>query len=206
MCGICGIVSAPSNSREVLRRTILRMSDTLSHRGPDGDGAWLDEVAGVGLGHRRLAVIDPSPAGRQPMISADGRYVLTYNGEIYNHRELRSVLEATGARFRGGSDTEVLLEACARWGLEATAARLVGMFAFGLWDRAERVLRLVRDQLGVKPLYWCPIGGGLLFGSELKALAAHPSWRPAIDRDALPRISDMAMFRRRARSTATSTS
>jgi asparagine synthase (glutamine-hydrolysing) len=147
--------------------------------------AWLDEAAGVALGHRRLAIIDLSPGGRQPMHSASGRYAITYNGEIYNYRALRAELESAGIRCRTQSDTEVLLEACALWGVEAAAKRLNGIFAIALWDREERMLHLVRDQLGVKPLYWSQRDGVLLFGSQLRALAVHPAFRPEIDRDAL---------------------
>src|SRR6185437_6321256 len=144
-----------------------------------------DEAAGVALAHRRLAIIDLSPAGRQPMVSGDGRYVVTYNGEIYNFAALRAELESGGHRFVSRSDTEVLLEACAAWGAEAAARRLIGIFAFALWDRRERALTLVRDQIGVKPLYWTLQGRLLLFGSELKALRAHPGWQAELDPDAL---------------------
>jgi asparagine synthase (glutamine-hydrolysing) len=185
MCGISGIVGNLPLPAGELRDAAQAMTDALAHRGPDGEGLWLDEAAGVAFGHRRLAIIDLSPGARQPMISASGRFALTYNGEIYNYRALRAELEAAGVRFRTQSDTEVLLEGCARWGLEATAKRLVGIFALALWDRAERVLGLARDQLGVKPLYWSIERGRLLFGSQLAALAAHPAWRPEIDRNAL---------------------
>ncbi|EWY41338.1 asparagine synthase [Skermanella stibiiresistens SB22] len=188
MCGICGFVE-PTGRRQ-LSGLVRAMSDTLAHRGPDGDGVWTDDATGVAFGHRRLAIVDLSPLGRQPMESSDGRLVLTYNGEIYNHRELRAELEAAGHRFRGQSDTEVLVEACALWGVERTARRLIGIFALALWDKAVRRLILVRDQLGVKPLYWGRIGGpgasgGLMFASELKALRAHPGWSPELDRGAL---------------------
>lgn len=161
------------------------MTGSLFHRGPDGDGIWVDEAASIGFGHRRLAIVDLSEAGRQPMVSADGRWVVTYNGEIYNANDLRSELEGEGARFRGHSDTEVLVEACARWGVEATLPRLIGMFAFGLWDTRDRCLYLVRDRLGIKPLYWAEFGDLFLFGSELKALRAHAGWTPDVDRDSL---------------------
>jgi asparagine synthase (glutamine-hydrolysing) len=183
MCGICGIV-APTSPAE-LQSVLRRMAGTLAHRGPDGEGFWLDEPAGVALGHRRLAIIDLSSAARQPMVSASGRYVITYNGEIYNYRELRAELESAGAHFHTQSDTEVLLAACARWGVVAAAKRFVGIFAFALWDRSARELSLVRDHLGVKPLYWARQNGVLMFGSELRALAVHPAWRGSIDRNAL---------------------
>lgn len=185
MCGICGFVSFSPAPADALRRTATRMADTLAHRGPDGEGTWVDADAGLGFGHRRLAIIDLSPGGRQPMLSADGRFALTFNGEIYNYRALRAELEAAGVGFRSQSDTEVLLAACAAWGVGRTAARLDGIFAFALWDRRERVLSLARDQLGVKPLYWSHRDGTLLFGSELRALRMHPAWRGEIDRDAL---------------------
>ena len=129
------------------------MADTLTHRGPDDSGAWVDPNAGIALGFRRLAILDLSPTGHQPMHSADSRYVLIFNGEIYNYRELRVELEHLGCRFRGTSDTEVILAGCSMWGVEATLPRLWGMFAIALWDRQERVLMLSRDRVGKKPLY-----------------------------------------------------
>ena len=161
------------------------MAETLRHRGPDDDGVWADAETGVALGQRRLAVRDLSPAGRQPMVSADGRFVLDYNGELYDIDPLRSDLEAQGHRFRGTSDTEVLLEGCARWGVGGTLERINGMFAFALWDRRERTLSLVRDRMGIKPLFWAQTPDLFLFASELKAFRAHPQWRPEVDRDAL---------------------
>jgi len=185
MCGICGFVSTSTRSRPGSSEIVRAMSDAIAHRGPDGEGVWVDDAAGIGFGHRRLAFIDLTSGGLQPMSSASGRHVVTFNGEIYNYRELRGELESAGHSFRSQSDTEVLIEACERWGVEAAVKRLIGIFAFGLWDREERTLYLVRDQLGVKPLYWGEIDGTLLFGSELKALIAHPQWRAEIDRDAL---------------------
>src|SRR6185437_6896402 len=143
MCGIAGVLDRRAQSAaETLRAQAVAMADSLAHRGPDGEGVWLDPQAGIALAHRRLAIIDLSPAGRQPMVSADGRYVVTYNGEIYNFAALRAELESRGHRFVSRSDTEVLLEACAAWGVEAAARRLIGIFAFALWDRAERALTL----------------------------------------------------------------
>lgn len=161
------------------------MTAVLRHRGPDGDGLWTDAPAGVAFGHRRLSILDLSPLGAQPMHSQSGRFVVTFNGEIYNFGDLRKELEQRGARFRGGSDTEVLLAACESWGIEAAVCKFVGMFAFALWDREKRELTLVRDRIGVKPLYWAAFGSLFLFGSELKALLACPGWQPEIDRDAL---------------------
>ncbi len=186
MCGICGFAEAgPAGSPVGLAMLARAMADTIVHRGPDGDGVWADEGAGVAFAHRRLAIVDLSPLGRQPMVSADGRFVVTYNGEIYNHRELRAELEAGGAAFRGQSDTEVLVELCARHGVAAAVRRLIGIFAFAVWDKAERTLWLARDHLGVKPLYWARMNGVVLFGSQPKALAAHPAFDGRISRPAL---------------------
>jgi asparagine synthase (glutamine-hydrolysing) len=182
MCGITGFLSrSPSPDR--LDLVAERMARAIAHRGPDDAGAWCDAGAGVALGHRRLAIVDLSPHGHQPMVSADGRYVMVYNGEIYNFTELRR--ELGGYPFRGHSDTEVMLAAFGRWGVRATLERLVGMFAFAVWDREGRTLTLARDRLGEKPLYYGWQGQAFLFGSELKALRAHPSWQPEINRDAL---------------------
>jgi len=186
MCGICGFIDAVAGAGgQELEGLVASMADTLAHRGPDGHGAWTDAGAGVALGHRRLSIIDLSEAGSQPMASSCGRYRLTYNGEIYNAPELRTELESQGRSFRGHSDTEVLLEACAQWGIEDAAKRFIGMFAFAIWDREARKLWLVRDRLGIKPLYWANIGGLFLFASELKALRAHPGWTRRINRSAV---------------------
>ncbi len=184
MCGLAGMYVPGGLDRDAGEQ-LRRMTDRLRHRGPDDEGWWLDAEAGVGLGSRRLAIIDLSPLGHQPMCSADGRCVIAFNGEIYNFADVRRELEAAGQRFRGHSDTEVLLEAIARWGLVPALERCAGMFAFALWDRAERTLHLVRDRLGEKPLYYGWMGGAFLFGSELKALRDHPRCRGEIDRDAL---------------------
>lgn len=185
MCGIAGLFSATAEREEELQSRVEAMTAAIAHRGPDGQDVWLDPEAGLGFGHRRLAIIDLSDAGRQPMVSQDRRWVLTYNGEIYNHQILRGELEAEGARFRGHCDAEVLIEACAHWGVRRTAEKLNGIFAFALWDRRERRLFLVRDQIGVKPLYWSLRDGLLLFGSELKALRSEPTFDPTLDRAAL---------------------
>ena len=184
MCGISGFLDPAPNPRlSEFSMLATRMADTLVSRGPDDNGVWVDQTHGIGLAHRRLSVIDLSPSGRQPMLSADGRFVLVYNGELYNFQELRADLEAHGHVFRGNSDSEVLLEACAAWGIEQTVRRCLGMFAFGLWDRQEHCLTLVRDRIGIKPLYWARFGQVFLFGSELKALRAHPCFETQLDRD-----------------------
>lgn len=182
MCGIAGMVLA--GHAKASTRILGAMTDRLAHRGPDDRGVWISEDGAVGLGHRRLSIIDLSPLGRQPMASRSGRYVITYNGEIYNFRDLRRELEADGATFRGGSDTEVLLAAFDRWGVEAAVPRLAGMFAFGVWDRNERVLWLARDRLGIKPLHYHVGADRLVFASELGAMT-DALGRPPISRAAL---------------------
>ena len=184
MCGIAGFILGP-RARLDSALTLQRMNDVLAHRGPDGSGTWLDLDGVVGLGHRRLAIVDLSEAGRQPMVSASGRYVITFNGEVYNFPRLRAELESTGTQFRGHSDTEVMLAAVEAWGVERAVPRFEGMFAFALWDRRERELWLARDRLGKKPLYVGWAEGSLLFGSELKALRQFPSFDARLDRDAL---------------------
>jgi asparagine synthase (glutamine-hydrolysing) len=161
------------------------MADAIAHRGPDGEGVWLDADAGIGLCHRRLAIIDLSPGGRQPMASASSRLTISFNGEIYNYRELRRELHALGVAFKSTSDTEVLLAAIEQWGLEQAISRCRGMFAFALWDAATHTLHLARDRFGEKPVYFGERNGVLLFGSELKALRAHPAWHGEINRDAV---------------------
>lgn len=162
------------------------MADALTHRGPDDGGAWADAEAGIALSHRRLAIVDLSPAGHQPMRSTCGRYVVVYNGEIYNHFELRRELEANGSiEWRGHSDTETLVHSIARWGLDATLTRAVGMFAIAVWDRQEQTLSLTRDRMGEKPLFYGWSRGGLVFGSELKALRAVPGFDNPVDPDVL---------------------
>lgn len=159
------------------------MGTTLVHRGPDAGDIWCDPGCGVGLSHRRLAILDLTSAGAQPMVSGSGRFVVAFNGEIYNHLELRD--ELPGPEWRGHSDTETLLAAVEAWGLDKALLRLVGMFAIALWDRESQELSLARDRLGEKPLYYGWQGGVFLFGSELKALTAHPEWRAEVDRDGL---------------------
>ncbi|MDN8007992.1 asparagine synthase (glutamine-hydrolyzing) [Burkholderia multivorans] len=187
MCGIDGFLNSVAFDEETARGTLARMTASLAHRGPDAQGLWVDPAAGIALGHRRLAIVDLSVHGRQPMASACGRYVMVFNGEIYNHRELRAQLERVGRApaWRGHSDTEVLLAAFAAWGVDATLRRATGMFALALWNRESRVLTLARDRIGEKPLYYGRIGDALVFASELKALRAYPGFDGEIDRDAL---------------------
>jgi asparagine synthase (glutamine-hydrolysing) len=186
MCGISGLLDRQARLGGIaLAAHLRRMNDTLSHRGPDGADVWTDPAVGVGLGHRRLAIVDLTPTGVQPMASADGRYVVTYNGEIFNFLDLRAELETVGVKFRGTSDTEVMLEGFSHWGVRATIEKTIGMFAIGLWDRQTRSLWLIRDRLGVKPLYYSHAGARLIFGSELKALRAAPDFASTLDRDAL---------------------
>jgi asparagine synthase (glutamine-hydrolysing) len=184
LCGLAGLWGTDLRVEE-LHRAAERMAEVLRHRGPDDSAVWIDEEASVALSHRRLSIIDLSKAGRQPMASRSGRSVIVYNGEVYNFRDLRSELRARGVAFRGGSDTEVVLEACEHWGVEATCKRLVGMFAFAIWDVERRELKLVRDRLGIKPLYWGRIGSGIAFASELRSLRRHPAWDAPVDRNAL---------------------
>jgi len=164
---------------------VRRMADELRHRGPDDAGVWVDAAAGVALGFRRLSIVDLSPAGSQPMVSHGARYVVVFNGEVYNFAALRKELEPRGHVFRGHSDTEVMLAAIETWGLETAVRKFIGMFALALWDRDTRTLHLVRDRLGIKPLYYGWADQVFLFGSELKALRAHPAFNPRIDRGAL---------------------
>jgi asparagine synthase (glutamine-hydrolysing) len=186
MCGISGFLDRRAAMPDWdLARVAGAMSQALFHRGPDDGGVWVEAEGGIALSQRRLSIVDLSPAGHQPMVSASGRFVIVFNGEVFNHEDLGRELQRDGIRFRGHSDTEVILEACEAWGVETTVERLIGMFAIGLWDRRERVLWLIRDRMGIKPLYWCEMGGHLLFGSELKALKAHPSFVGDVDRNAL---------------------
>lgn len=169
MCGIAGVVRWRGNT-PALESAARSMTDALVHRGPDGEGTWIDGTEGVALGHRRLAIIDLSEHGRQPMTSADGRWVITYNGELYNYRTIRAELESKGVAFRGASDTEVLVEAIAHWGVLPALEKSDGMFAIGLWDRRERELWLARDRFGEKPLAWFRHGDGIAFASEVRSL------------------------------------
>jgi asparagine synthase (glutamine-hydrolysing) len=186
MCGVVGFIT-PKNL--VTPALVTDMASALAHRGPDDSGCWLDPSAGIALGHRRLSIVDLSPAGHQPMESRNGRYVLAFNGEVYNFQDLRRELESASGRgaipWRGHSDTEVMLEAISAWGFESALTKFAGMFALALWDRDERTLHLARDRLGEKPLYYGETGGSFVFGSELKALRLFPGPALEIDRGAL---------------------
>ena len=186
MCGIAGLLDLDARSTPTeLHEQAARMADVIRHRGPDDHGTWADPSAGVAFGHQRLAIIDLSDAGHQPMTSSDRRWTVTFNGELYNFPELRRDLEAGGVRFRGHADTEVLVEALAHWGLDETIRRANAMLAMAAWDASSRELHLVRDRLGEKPLYWSRRGRSFLFASELEALRRHPAFDDEIDRDAL---------------------
>lgn len=188
MCGIAGLWTTECASPESLRREVRAMTDAIRYRGPDDSGEWVDAGSGLALGQRRLSVVDLSPAGHQPMVSATGRYVVSFNGEVFNYLDVQREMESETRcplPLRGHSDTEVMLAAIEHWGLRRAIDRFVGMFAFALWDRHERRLSFVRDRLGVKPLYYAFFGGTVLFGSELKALRPHPSFVRDIDRAAL---------------------
>ncbi|MDR1490336.1 MAG: asparagine synthase (glutamine-hydrolyzing) [Desulfovibrio sp.] len=191
MCGITGFWNFRADeSAESLRDRISRMTNSMFRRGPDSGGIRIDTKAGLALGHRRLSIIDLSSAGHQPMATADGRFVICYNGEVYNHLTLRAELESLGIRFRGHSDTETLLHGCALLGVEETVKRLTGMFAFAFLDNRERRLTLVRDRMGVKPLYWGKRDNLLIFGSELKPLTLHGEWHMDINREAVAGLMD----------------
>ena len=189
MCGITGFLSRHFDD---LALSLRQMTDTLQHRGPDDSGIWMDQACGIGLGHRRLAILDLSSSGHQPMHSVSGRYVIVFNGEVYNHLSLRKQLEAGGAlqrAWQGHSDTETLLACFETWGITKSLQSFVGMFALTVWDRQERQLTLARDRMGEKPLYygWCNGGSGsFIFGSELKALRQYPGFTNPIARDVLP--------------------
>jgi asparagine synthase (glutamine-hydrolysing) len=184
MCGISGFFSI-QRSNEEISKVIKRMTDAIQHRGPDDEGVWTDPHVGIALGFRRLAILDLSPLGHQPMLSTNERFVMVFNGEIYNFAEIRDELSSLGHSFRGGSDTEVMLAGVVEWGILDAVRRFNGMFAIALWDRKERTLHLIRDRMGIKPLHYGWINGEFLFGSELKSLLCHPSFQMEIDRDSL---------------------
>ena len=184
MCGIAGFLGAPG-AGAAPEVAVKAMTDAIAHRGPDADGAWCDSEASIALGHRRLSILDLSPLGAQPMASASGRYVIAFNGEAYNYAPIRAELEGMGHPFRGHSDTEVLLAAFERWGIEGSIPRFAGMFAMAIWDRETRSLWLVRDRLGEKPLFYGKIGNTWVFGSEMKALRAYPGWHATVSTPAV---------------------
>ncbi len=186
VCGIAGFFDFDGGNAESMRELATRMAATLIHRGPDGEGTWIDAERGVAFGFRRLAIIDLSPAGAQPMTSASGRHTIVFNGEIYNFLRLRERLEREGnaPNWRGHCDVEILLACIEAWGVENALRESIGMFAFALWDAREQTLSLVRDRAGVKPLYYSLDAKSVLFASELKALAAHPRFDRAIDNEA----------------------
>ncbi len=184
MCGITGFWGCDERLDD-LNGIVGRMADAMSARGPDDRGIWVDAQCGLALGHRRLAVLDLSAEGHQPMVSSCGRYVIVFNGEIYNFGQLKSALVQEGCAFRGHSDTEVLIEAIGQWGIQKTLVQLNGMFAFALWDHQVQKLFLVRDRLGIKPLYYGWINNQFVFASELKALWAHPHFQKDIQIDAV---------------------
>ena len=191
MCGFAGFLLGKPGGLDGPEALATGMANAIAHRGPDDSGAWVDAQAGLALGFRRLAIVDLTPAGHQPMASSGGRFVMTFNGEIYNHLEMRAALKAAGAApaWRGHSDTETLLAGFEHWGIEATLTKTVGMFAIALWDEQERTLHLTRDRFGEKPLYygWAGSGAGraFVFGSELKALRAFPGFANPVCRQAL---------------------
>ncbi len=192
MCGLTGFWQPGNFSADAAQAVAVKMAGRIAHRGPDDAGVWVDESAGIALAHRRLSILDLSPAGHQPMVSASGRYVMAFNGEIYNHMALRRELEGVDCRaslamtgWRGHSDTETLLAGFEAWGIEATLKRTAGMFAIALWDREERILTLARDRIGEKPLFYGWVRSAFVFSSELKALRAYPGFDNPVSRDAL---------------------
>ena len=188
MCGITGLweLSEAIGRAGSAEETARAMADRLAHRGPDDAGTWAETEVGVALGHRRLSIIDLSREGHQPMVSACGRFVVVFNGEVYNYRGLKEELENLGQTFRGASDTEVVVAGISQWGLNEAVRRFNGMFALGVWDRRRRVLSLARDRLGIKPLFYGFIDNGFVFASEVKALTGHPGFRREIEREAVP--------------------
>jgi len=184
MCGIAGIIDSQAKPEDVANK-IRRMTASLQHRGPDNEGFWYDQMTGMGLGHRRLSILDLSDQGRQPMISACGRFVIVLNGEIYNFRRIKEELVSLGYKFKSKTDTEVLLEAVAEWGFERALNKAAGMFAVALYDNKEKVLYLARDRIGEKPLYYSQSDGIFIFASELKAISAYTGFEKKIDLNSL---------------------
>ena len=186
MCGIAGVITKCFSSRQELETNCLKITNTLEHRGPDDCGVWVYEAKGVALGQRRLSILDLSPLGHQPMVSKDGNFVIVYNGEVYNFKEIRAQLEGHGFKFKGGSDTEVILAAVQFWGVEKAVKKFIGMFAFALYDIKAHKIFLVRDRLGIKPLYYGKLSdGSFIFASELKAFKAWSGFNESLDLKAL---------------------
>lgn len=186
MCGLVGFWDWQGYfSAEQGLQTVQKMADAIQHRGPDAHGVWAEERSGLFLAHRRLSIIDLSETGHQPMLSNSGKFAIVYNGEVFNFVEIREQLKLAGVKFKGNSDTEVILEACEHWGVLNTCQKLIGMFAFALWDRQKRLIYLVRDRLGIKPLYWGIQKNTLFFGSQPKAFSKHPFWAPKLNQEAL---------------------
>jgi asparagine synthase (glutamine-hydrolysing) len=187
MCGIAGYWNiSQSESHDYKTSLATKMISALQHRGPDDSGIWMDSHSGIVLAHRRLSIVDLSSSGHQPMVSENKRFILVFNGEIYNFRDLKRQLEDSGAEFRGNSDTEVILASFCIWGVQASVKKFRGMFAFAVWDQDDQCLYLSRDRIGEKPLYYGLVGDTLVFASELKALTQHPNWTGEIERDSLP--------------------
>lgn len=187
MCGIAGFWDLKARySGEEHQDITRKMISPIVHRGPDSHGIWSNAPQGISLGHRRLSIIDLTEAGHQPMVSTTGWSILCYNGEVYNADDIRHQLEAEGVSFKSHSDTEVVLEACEKWGVEKAVTQLIGMFAFAFFDQRYQKLYLVRDRLGVKPLFWAKVDNVILFGSELKTLKQHPSFNPALNTNIIP--------------------
>ena len=191
MCGITGVITMQKENglttTDELYQTINKMTDTLIHRGPDGRGIWIDQELGIALGHRRLSIIDLTAEGHQPMKSRNERYMVVFNGEIYNYESIKKelVIQDSSLRFRGNSDTEVMLAAFEIWGIKRSVEKFIGIFAFALWDKKERKLYLGRDRVGEKPLYYGWVGKNFVFASELKAICQYPSFKKEIDRNAV---------------------
>jgi len=186
MCGFAGIIKQQLLTDDEFIVMLTNMADRIAHRGPDDSGIWYDNKIGLGFAHRRLSVIDLTDAGRQPMVSSSGRFIMAYNGEVYNFEEIRILLESQGySHWCGHSDTEVILAAFEHWGMEKSLQMMTGMFAFALWDRQKRKLYLARDRMGEKPLYYGINNNTFFFGSDLRAFNASPFWRPEINPDAL---------------------
>lgn len=181
MCGIAGFLFKDGETSDTLTQALQVMTCTLSHRGPDDEGFWVDPEVAIGLGQRRLSIQDTSPAGHQPMVSSNGEWVIIYNGETYSHKELVPFLKQKGIKLRGHSDTEVILESFAFLGFQETLKRLIGMFAMAVWNRKEKKLYLACDRMGIKPLYWAELPDGIAFASELKALRTLPSFSPELN-------------------------